>query len=102
MREESTWRQSGREEGSVSARKSSRKAKSFDLPFLSPLPPYAYLDVHVCTPSSSHTACMIEVIADAATSDLVPRHAPEARGLVRGGRDGGTEGEKGDGVSLYS
>jgi hypothetical protein len=45
---------------------------------------------------------MIEVIADAATSDLVPRHTLEARGLVRGGREEGKDGGKGDGVSLLS
>jgi hypothetical protein len=44
----------------------------------------------VRAPSTSTAACMVEVEADAATSDRVPRHAPEAGGL--GGRDVESEG----------
>ena len=77
--------------------KARRTAECLDYPFVPPfLPPLApsrsHLDVRVCALSTGRAACVIKVIADAATSDRVPRHAPEARGLVREeGREGTRE-----------
>ena len=46
---------------------------------------------------------MIEVEADAATSDRISRHAPEARGLVRrGGTEGRREGRREEGMKVGS
>ena len=59
------------------------------LPSLPPL--FPHLGVHVCAPGTGTAACVIEVIADAATSDRVPRHAPEARGLVGKKKEGRKE-----------
>jgi hypothetical protein len=106
MRERSTWRQSrrageseGREGGRVckcaripGGRQNVSNTASIPpvLPLLPPSRPH--LDVHVCAPSTGTAACLIEVIADAATRDRVPRHASEARGLVT---EEGIEGEEG-------
>jgi len=43
--------------------------------------------VRVCASSTGTAACVVEVEADAATSGRVPRHAPEACGLGKRGRE---------------
>jgi hypothetical protein len=77
--------------------KTRRKAECFDFSFLLPFLPlfapfHSHLDVRVWTLSTRRAACMVEVEADAATSDRIPRHTPEARGLVgEEGREGTRE-----------